>query len=82
MLKRIGLIVIMVAILVSVNQTSVFADGPEEDNPGGGEAALDLFLYEIMRAVSSSGCVYETKGDFPHLSRGDVSAHGWWLRQS
>ena len=35
-----------------------------------------------MDEVSSSGCVYETKGDYPHYSDGDVSAHGWWLRRS
>lgn len=49
-----------------------------------GESGLnipDAWTY-LMSETSRSGCVYETKGDNPHYSRGDVSAHGWWLRRS
>ncbi|WP_299521142.1 hypothetical protein [uncultured Serinicoccus sp.] len=25
---------------------------------------------------------FKTRGDYPHLSSGDTSAHGWWVNQS
>ena len=43
----------------------------------GSEAGRDDYV--VMELVQDAGdCTFETRGDDPHLSSGDVSVHGWW----
>jgi hypothetical protein len=40
-------------------------------------ATADLLLPSAL-IQTAGGCTFETRGDWPHLSGGDVSVHGWW----
>lgn len=44
----------------------------------GGEAGASADSTPSVQTVAGS-CSYRTRGDNPHRSGADVSAHGWWL---
>jgi len=59
-------------------------NGPSENCPGsfapypGAEADTSEEQTGVEPQARAGSCEYDTRGDYPHRSGGDVSAHGWW----
>ena len=88
MLPLMAMFAIAIAMAIatlSIYPTSVSADGPEDDNE-----PVDQQQVETQETASTPKngdgegaetmglCLYQTLADWPHYSREDVSAHGFW----
>ena len=88
MVKQLMVVVLVAAVLFTMNSSSAFADEPEVDQPqgyayaplSGDEADGFVGEQEAYSHLASLGCDYEAGGDYPHLSGTGfaTSAHGWW----
>ena len=86
MTTRITVSLLLIAVLLTAASATVFADGPPEDDdePVAGqqvetqETASTPESGDVEGAEAMGLCLYQTLADWPHYSRGDVSAHGYW----
>ena len=94
--RIIGIFTVMIVAFTAMAVTA-FADEPTEEDSAGGYylakyegsqlarediAKVKAGLIVLMDETNAFGCVYETGGDDPHKSGGEVSAHGWWIKKS
>ncbi|MXY46527.1 MAG: hypothetical protein F4Y44_05970 [Chloroflexi bacterium] len=86
MTTRITVSLLLIAVLLTAASATVFADGPPEDE----NEPVDQQQVETQETASTPKsrdvggaeamglCLYQTLADWPHYSRSDVSAHGYW----
>jgi hypothetical protein len=68
------------AALVATLQAPALASATDAPAPGHATVKAEIRSAPEATAEALAACVAWAVGDDAHLSSGDVSAHGWWLR--
>ena len=95
--RIIGVLAIVVVVFTAMTGIVLADEPPDEDSANGywlTEYEGSQLQQEDLARIESgevvlmdestalNGCDYDTGGDDPHQSGGDVSAHGWWEKNN